>query len=626
MTSRMSPSPFSRSLARSLLLALTLVTGCSDVVEPSEPLTLSVGPELSLEIGEDFQLSLRGGFGDASWESSAPSVVSVVPVTGFLQALGAGSAVITARRGDQSASVEVMVTVPPLLDLTPADVALTAEQGGGLTASARLEVRNTGGGTLGAISVTGVDYGAGEPSGWLQSSIDGQGILLRGNPSGLSTGTYTAVLQVSADQARNSPQTAAVTLVVAGVPVITLEPAALGIVVVEGENPGARDVAVTNTGEGTLAGLATAVQYGTGATGWLGTPQVQQAADGGTLRIAPVTAGLPRGTYTAQVTVTSSTPLVEPVVLPITLTVTTGPAIVLDPATVLFEAVRGSAAPAPTSVAISNGGGGTLSGLSTSVSYLSGSGGWLSTSLSATTAPATLQLQANPGSRAPGTYTASVQVISPVAENNPVTLSVTLVIAPPPVLSASPGTLSLEAIVGASTVLERTVNLTNAGGGTIGGLTASAPVYTSGAPGWLSVIGAPGSTAPTQLRLRVSTGGLGSGTYQARITVSSTTPGVSPVTVTVNLTVRHTFTTHIRPIMVSMGCGGCHTSAPDYRNSLSNQAIYQQVMAAVVAGNPDASSFYRRVAPNTGFSHSGGKVSTAQGIIIREWILRGARF
>lgn len=612
-----------------LFFALALVTGCSDVVEPLEPLTLTTGPELSLEVGEDFQLSLRGGVGDATWESSAPSVVSVVPVTGYLQALSPGSATISARRGDQSASLEVTVTAPPLLDLTPADVEFTAQQGGGPTEAVRLEVRNTGSGMLGTISLDGVDYGEGETgggSGWLEGSVDGEGILLRADPEGLSAGVYTAVVRVSAEQARNSPQTAAVTLVVTGIPVIELDPAALGLVTLEGEDAGVREVVVSNGGDGTLAGLAVTIQYGAGPTGWLGTPEVHQEENGGVLRFSPATAGLARGTYGAQVSVTSTTPQVEAVTLPVTLTVSQGPAIALEPAAVVFDVVRGSGPPPSVDVTISNGGGGSLSGLSTSVSYSGSGGGWLSTSLSETTAPAILQLQADPGSRLPGTYTATVQVSSPVAENSPRLLSVTLDIAPPPELSVSPGTLNLEAIVGAGTVLDRTVNITNVGGGTLEGITASAPVYTTGSPGWLSILETPGSTAPTQLRLRIATAGLASGLYQARITVASTTPDVSPVDVTVNLTVLHTFTSHIRPIMTAFGCGGCHVGNPDYRNSLSNAALYQQVMTQVVAGDPDASTFYRRAAPNTGLSHSGGKVSASEGLVIREWILRGGRF
>jgi len=620
-----SPRPSSlRAPTPTLLLLAFLASGCSTTSEPLEPLTLSEGPSLALEVGEEFQLSVRGGTGATSWESSAPAVVSVVPVTGFLQAMGAGSATITATRGSQSSSVEVTVTVPPLLDITPADVELSAQQGGGLTEPARLNVRNTGGGALGSISVAGVVYGAGEPDGWLRTSVDGQGVVVRGDPGGLPAGVYTAVLQVAAVQARNSPQSAAVVLVVSGVPVMALEPSALGLVAVEGENPGVREVAVTNVGQGTLARLAVSVEYGPGTSGWLGSPQVEAGTNGGVLRFTPATSGLARATYSAEVTVTSAVPLVEPVVLPVTLTVTTGPAIALDPAALSIEVVSGSGTSAPHAVMVTNGGGGTLTGLGASVTYQIGNAGWLAVSLSGTTAPAALQLQVDPGDRPPGIYTATVRVTSPVAENDPVLLPLTLTITPPPILAVSPGTLNLEAVLGSGTTLDRTVNITNGGGGTIGGLTASSPVYTSGSPGWLEILQPPGSTTPTQLRLRINTGGLGTGSYQARVTVASTTPGVNPATVTVNLTVLHTFTTHIRPLM--SGCGGCHTSAPDYRSTLSNAALYQQVMGRVVPGNPNASPFYLRIAPNTGVSHSGGKLSTANGEVVREWILRGARF
>src|SRR5437762_7461251 len=67
------------------------------------------------------------------------------------------------------------------------------------------------------------------------------------------------------------------------------------------------------------------------------------------------------------------------------------PAIGLNPTSVSFSAIQGEANPAAQSVSVSNSGGGTLSGLGSSITYGTGQPtGWLSASLSSTTAPSTL--------------------------------------------------------------------------------------------------------------------------------------------------------------------------------------------------------------------------------------------
>src|SRR3954468_24621833 len=87
----------------------------------------------------------------------------------------------------------------------------------------------------------------------------------------------------------------------------------------------------------------------------------------------------------------------------------TDPTIGLETATATFSATAGAAAPAAQSIHITNTGGGTLDGLSTSVSYSAGPAtGWLTASLDAPQAPSTLTLTVASGSLAAGSYTALV--------------------------------------------------------------------------------------------------------------------------------------------------------------------------------------------------------------------------
>ncbi len=107
---------------------------------------------------------------------------------------------------------------------------------------------------------------------------------------------------------------------------------------------------------------------------------------------------------------------------------TTEPSIGLSPKGLSFSAVVGGANPTAQTVAVTNTAGGTLSGLSASVSYTSGSG-WLGTaSLNTTTAPATMTVQPSTGSLSAGTYVATVSVASEVAGNSPQTVAVTFTV------------------------------------------------------------------------------------------------------------------------------------------------------------------------------------------------------
>jgi hypothetical protein len=92
------------------------------------------------------------------------------------------------------------------------------------------------------------------------------------------------------------------------------------------------------------------------------------------------------------------------------------PGIGLSPTSVTFSATAGQGNPAAQSVGVTNTGTGTLTGLSTSISYTAGQpAGWLTATLSGTAAPATLTLQASTSALLPGTYTANVVVRSSVA-------------------------------------------------------------------------------------------------------------------------------------------------------------------------------------------------------------------
>jgi hypothetical protein len=192
--------------------------------------------------------------------------------------------------------------------------------------------------------------------------------------------------------------------------------------------------------------------------------------------------------------------------------------IALSTATLSYSAANGGANPAAQTVTISNSGGGSLTGLSASVSYGSGSG-WLTAALNVTTAPATLTVQPSTGSLTAGSYTATISVSSSLAGITSQTVSVTFTVAAaPPSIGLSSTSRSFSATAGGANPNSQTVSVTNPGGGTLSGLSASVS-YSSGT-GWLNAT-LNVTTAPATLTVQPSTGSLTAGSYTATISVSS---------------------------------------------------------------------------------------------------------
>ena len=110
----------------------------------------------------------------------------------------------------------------------------------------------------------------------------------------------------------------------------------------------------------------------------------------------------------------------------------TTPAIALNPANVTFSAVAGAASPAGQSVAVTNAGTGSLSGLALgTITYGGGqTGGWLAGVISGVTAPTTVTVTPTTSTLLAGTYTAFVPVTSSATgvANSPQSVSVTLTI------------------------------------------------------------------------------------------------------------------------------------------------------------------------------------------------------
>lgn len=305
-----------------------------------------------------------------------------------------------------------------------------------------------------------------------------------------------------------------------------------------GADPAPIEVQVTNGGAGTLEGLDGTVMYQPGQPGgWLN-HSLKQSTAPATIDLSVHTGNLAPGQYRGTLIVES--PNTESASVEVTFVVEppTSPSIVLTPTSRAFTAVAGGADPAQQTVAVSNGGGGTLSGIGGNTTYQAGQpSGWLSVAISGTTAPATLFLTPHTGGLAPGTYNATVAITSAVASNTPQAISVTFRVDPDP---AAPvigvqTSVGFTATQGGASPAEQVLQVTNAGGGTLTGMNGAIS-YTAGQPtGWLSAsLGT--NTAPTTLTFRATTGSRTAGTYTATVTITAT--GASPRTITVTFTIQ----------------------------------------------------------------------------------------
>jgi hypothetical protein len=494
-------------------------------------------------------------------QADPEAALTLQPVTGALRA-GTYTATVPVTSSVASNSpqeITVTFTVgppPPAIALSSTALSFTATQLGDDPASQVVTITNSGGGTLSGLGINSIVYGPGA-AGWLQAPVlssttanPSATVTIQPVTGSLPAGTYTATIPISSALATNTPQTITVQFTLAPAPPrIGVAPATPTFTAIEGgANPASQTVTITNTGGGTLSGLAVGtIVYGNGATGWLGTPTLSgtTANPSVTLTLRPVTGTLAPGGYTATVPITSSVASNSPQNVSVTFTVTApAPTITLTPSARTFTAIQGGANPSSQTIAITNGGGGTLTGLAVgTVSYGAGAAGWLQApTLSGTTAnpSVTLTLQPVTGSLSPGTYTASVPITSSVASNSPQTVAVTFTVAPPtPQIALSSAALSFSATAGGVNPASQVVTITNGGAGTLTGLAVGTITYGAGATGWLQAPVLSGTTAnpSVTLTLQAVTGALPVGTYTATVPVTSGVASNSPQTVTVTFAV-----------------------------------------------------------------------------------------
>jgi hypothetical protein len=150
----------------------------------------------------------------------APSLLTAEIAT---TALSAGTYAATIRVtsslagvAPQSIAVTYAVDPSPALELVPGSVSFSGPPGSGAL-SQLVEVRNSGGGNAAGLQAA-IEYGAGQPAGWLTIFLGATStptaIFLTARTGALAPGTYVATVRVTSSNAVNSPASFTVTLTV----------------------------------------------------------------------------------------------------------------------------------------------------------------------------------------------------------------------------------------------------------------------------------------------------------------------------------------------------------------------------------------------------------------------------
>jgi hypothetical protein len=331
---------------------------------------------------------------------------------------------------------------------------------------------------------------------------------------------------VTAAGALGSPDTTIVTFVIQQ-PVLVVSPTSINHLV--NANSGATfhdTLHISNSGTGSLTWTAATdsswVTFGNAASG--------SAPSNLALTITPGTR--PAGTYTAHVTITAPGATGNPATIPVTLTVYQ-PVLAVSPASVIDSANTGTTTTRSATLTVTNTGSGTLTWSATE----SPSASWLSGPPISGSAPGSVALTLNPSPSgsplAVGTYTTTVVVTSPEANNSPINVPVQFLIRQP-VLSVTPGAVSDTATLGVSPTKTATLTVTNGDGGTLAWRDSVARDTI-----WLGLL--PGSAnAPGTITVSLNPANLQAGMHKDTVLVMSSGATGNPARVPVQFNILRT--------------------------------------------------------------------------------------
>ena len=324
----------------------------------------------------------------------------------------------------------ILATRPPVT-ASPTQMTFTAQAGGAQTPAQQLTISSP---------VSGINFTVTKTAGasWLvlgsTSGSTPRLIKVMCDPTNLTAGTYQATLTISTPLAIPASTTVTLTVqVAAGAgPKLVLDRAALSFTFPRNASASlTRSVKVTNAGTGTFA-FSTSIQP---AGKWLSVSPTSGSATpqtSATLTVSANPNGMPTGTYTGSITVSS--PAGGSATVLVTMTVSSlDQAIWLSHTALSFTAVAQGGVIPPDTFAVTNIGNGSMN-FTVSTRTLSG-GQWLSATPTSGVAisgdsPPLVTVSVHPSALAAGLYYGMVRIDSPGSANTPQVVTVAFQVLP----------------------------------------------------------------------------------------------------------------------------------------------------------------------------------------------------
>lgn len=501
----------------------------------SVPLTSMLTPTSTGAPGAQIQYTLSS---NAPWlqvpsTATTPNAVTITVDPTSLTPGSYSGTVQFAVTGNATQSITVTLAVTNNTVLTPSVNSLIFVYQTGQQQPAPQTV------SLNTTSGLPVNYAATASTSWMTlvghtSGTTPDSFTVSVNPAGVPTGANTGQISIavtnSATGASLGTVTIGVTLYVSNNALLVVNPSQPVVLLAQAPSNQiiTQNVMLTSTDTDVLSLSVGQPQTASGGQ-WLFVSNAPPATPG-TLSLFAAPNGLIPGVYTGSVTVTATGPggvvLDSPYTIPVTLNLTTG-SIAADQNSLGFTQAAGGAAPASETVNLTS----SLSPTDFFVTAYDGGLGWLSATVTQGKKSATATVSANGSNLTPGTYQGRVIIAQNFASNTPLIIPVTLQVTAGGI-SAPTTPLTFTAAYGSTSSLTANVAVT----GTPGPLNFSVATSTNNSGNWLTATPA-NATTPATVQVAVNPMGLGIGTFNGSVTITSPGAGGSPITIPVSLSV-----------------------------------------------------------------------------------------
>jgi uncharacterized protein (TIGR03437 family) len=435
--------------------------------------------------------------------------------------------------------VTLDVSVPPVLSASPAVLRFNYVLLGDRPLPQTFSVSS---------SAAPLDFSASVVPGspWLFSTAQGTSpgtVSVTVDPGVLTAGTYQGTVVLTSSSSNTSVQVQVI-LTVSSAPTLSVLPAELTFAYQVGASLPASKSFVVSSDSGSPNVNETPLSFTGGS--WL-------VVNGGgptpaTFTASAVPTGLAPGVYKSQISISGQGVSNNPLIVPVTLTVTSAPTLISSTANLTFAAqVNGSTPPNQQFLLTSSDGSAIPIGSVTT----SQGGLLLSASIDATNTPATVTVSAATAGLSSGVYQSSVIVSSTSAGNSPLIIPVVVTISSLPSLTGSQTGVSFAFVTGGAAPLPVSLNIGSTG--------ASLPFSGSllGAPPWLSLTSS-GTSTPTTIQLSANPAGLPPGIYYSAVLLSSGGAANNPLQIGVTLIVTAS------PLLIAAPTAVAFAAAPPF--------------------------------------------------------------